>query len=316
MSAESLNAEELIVKAEIQSQLPAEEFSMGSIKENILSLMDLEGYRPLEPRKLLVNSRSMKFILKRREKEDGSFAKKLFSPLTPSDETEFMDYHEQLRSTRDDIPFEIEFRFTPFEEEESVQLRSEIIVTPAVVFHHEQVSRRDDYNVKNAVRSCKEFVRTISTEIGGIFLVEPHTLAETLEHTLDERVRSSLIDTEYGENVIKFCDQGDEALKYRLYLPALSAYIHAIEWGIITHLFEYADFDVLEKEDDASGLTYPQLVDLYKNHGDSYQTTLENLEKHKTDRRIMAHHKSGELMESHVHSVKDTLRKLLEESFR
>lgn len=316
MSAESLNADELIVKAELVTSFAENDFSLKRLHKRLRNIMDLEGYQPVEPRKPLLNTRTIKYTLKIRKKEKSTI-QNIFETLSPgTSEPEPMDYHNQLEETRDDTPYQIEFRFFPLESDEGLELRTRITVIPAVVLQHQQVARQEDYNAQNIVRSCKEFTKTIAAEFGWGFIAEPHTPARTLRTTADEEIRSTLTELEYGQKVIQFSDEGDEALKYGLDHSALASYIHAIEWTIVTHLKDVANFDVLEKEEGGPGFSYKLLVDLLEDHGESHQTTIENLKKHQTDRRIMAHHKSGKLSTSHVHSVKETLENLMEESFR
>lgn len=315
MSAGSLDADELIVKAELKREVPEEEFSMEGLHSHLKTAMDLEGYRPLEPRKSVMASRVITYVPEPTEQE-VSFSEWLQNKLPwKNDSSGDVDYIEHLRSTRDDSPFKVDLRFFPFEGDGEIEIRVRITITPAVVEKHEQVSRQKDYNKQNAVRKAKEFANTIAAEFGWQFSTEPHTPAGTLEPTIKDEVRQMLTEIEYGQKVIQFCDEGDEALKYGLDHSALASYIHGIEWCIIANVKENSDMDILEKEEGGSGFAYKLLLDLLEEHGDVHQTTLENLKKHQTDRRIMAHHKSGKLSSSHVYSVKNTLRNFIEESF-
>lgn len=316
MGADSLNADELVVKAELIGKFAEEDFSMSGLHDRLMDIMDLEGYFPEDRRKALLNTRTIRYYLKHREKEKGTIERVLGVLSSNQNEPDYMDYHDQLGTTRDDIPFEIEFRFLPLTKGEMIELRTEMTIVPAVVLHHEMVRRRDDYNAQNAVRSCKEFARTIAAEFGWMFHTEPYTPASSLRPTADDQTKLVLTDMEYGRKVIEFSDEGDEALKYGLDHSALASYIHAIEWTIIAHLKAVADFDVFEKEEGGPGFSYKLLVDLLEEHGNAHQTTIENLKKHRTDRRIMAHHKSGKLSSSHVHSVKESLKHLMEDTIR
>lgn len=316
MSAESLNADELIVKAELVTEFEEGEFAIDRTHEHLRTAMDLEGYQPIDPRKQILNSRTIKYTLKRREKSKSTVQRVKETLSFEKSEPEPMDYHRQLEETRDDLPYQIECRFFPFEQGERIELRTSLTIIPAIVLKHQQVSRQEDYNVQNAVRSCKEFARTISAELAWGFVTEPHTPAGNLRSTADDEIRPLIASLEYGTKALKFSDEGDEALKYGLDHSALASYIHAIEWTIITHLKAIADIDIPKSEGNGPGFYYGQLVDKLQNNGQVSQTTIENLRKHKTDRRIMAHHKSGKLESSHVYSVKKTLRNLLEESFR
>lgn len=316
MSAESLDADELIVKAELISEFAESEFSLNTIHRRLANIMDLEGYQPIEPRKSILNTRTIKYTQKSLKEEKSLVQRVIEGVSLKSNEPKPMDYHNQLEKTRDDVPYEVEYRFLPLENEKKIELRTRVTVTPAVVLQHQQLEPQENYNAQNIVRSCKEFTKTIAAEFGWGFIAEPHTPANTLRATADEEMRATLTELEYGQKVIQFSDEGDEALKYGLDHSALASYIHAIEWAIVAHLKDVANFDVLEKEEGGPGFSYKLLVDLLEEHGESHQTTIENLKKHQTDRRIMAHHKSGKLSTSHVHSVKETLKNLMEDSFR
>lgn len=317
MSAESLLTDELIINAEIGHEYPEDEYSIERVHERLRRIMELEGYRPVKPEKTLLNKRTIKYTI-RRPREDPALFTRIVDSLTPGRKSEGKpeDYHDHLARTRDDQPYRIEFKFFPLAKDGMVDLRARITVRPAVVEQHQQVERQEDYNTRNIVRTCKEFTKTIAAELGWRFVTAPHTPAESLRSTINSEIRTVIDQAEYGSKIIQFADEGDEALKYGLDYSALASYIHAIEWCIITYLkMEDEEFDVIEKEGNDPGLGYSQLVDELEKHTSIHQTTIENLRKHKTDRRIMAHHKSGKLSESHVHSVKDTLRNLIQESF-
>lgn len=316
MSAESLNADELIVKAEFIAEYPKDEFSLYRVHDRVLRVMELEGYTPRDPRDVIMSRRAITFLLKPREKEREGLWKNLSNSFSHSSDLEMMDYHEQLGSTADSTLFQVQLRFYPSEYDDKIRLRIEANIIPAVVRQHEQVRHRSDYNPQNVVRSCKEFARTLAVEFGWIFYVEPYTPAHALKETIDENLRGGLVDMLYGQKVVQFADDADQAFKYDLRHSALASYIIAVEWMMIAHLKTVGDLDVIEKENGVPGFNYGMLLGYMKDHGKAHQITLENLEKHRTDRHVMAHHKDGSLSYSHVHSVKDTLKHLIEETIQ
>lgn len=314
MGSQSLNSDELIVKGELAAEHSKDEFSLKKIHRILSEIMDEEGFIPINPAKEAFNRRTIKYILKSRKKDKSawdSFTEWL-SPTVSQPEP--MDRLEQLKRTRDDTPYEVHFRFLPLVKGDMIDLRTEMTIIPTIVRHHQQIQHREDYNKKNAIRSGKEFFRTIQAEFGWQILTEPHTPANALRPTLPEEAREPLFSLKYGKKVIQFCDEGDEAMKYGLHHSALASYIHAIEWSIIVHLNDVGGIDTIENEENG-GFAYTLLVDLLEEHGRATQTTIENLRKHKTDRRIMAHHKSGKLSKSHVQSVKKTVEFLTDELF-
>lgn len=183
--------------------------------------------------------------------------------LQLTDESLYRDHYIQnLTRLRDDLTFRIRFRIIPIRIGDDDGFQIDATAEPAVYHKHEQISRREDFNAQNAVRSAKEKLEDIATEMGWETRREPHTKAETLRETVTNQVRRRLKETKYGNYVVELVDEGDEALRYQLLHPALSSYIHAIEWAIICYREAEQGEDLVEKETTGEfGYNYGQLID-------------------------------------------------------
>jgi hypothetical protein len=317
MSADSLNANELVVEAEYFKPARNGSISMSRVHEQLRSQMKLDQYWPENPQRAALNPKTITYVRIMDEAEKTRLWRlKRWLNLTNEAELERENYIDNLRRLRDDLPFILRFRFIPIEFEDNNGLLIEIKSEPAVLHKHEQIDRVENYNAQNAIRRGKEQLEDVAVELGWETIREPHTTAENLEDTLNREIRNHLRETKYGNYVIELIDEGDEALRYQLLHPALSSYIHAIEWAIICYLEdERIDDLVAEEISDEFGYYYGQLINkIPEGHGVS-QKTREELEQFKTYRRWMGHHKSGELTESNVATVKDRLRILTEELF-
>jgi hypothetical protein len=279
--------------------------------------MQRQGYTAKNPEKPIIGSKSIKYILSPIVPKKG-VGQKFREKLGLADEGEFKreSYLDSLNRLRDDVPFQLRFRFQPIAVDDRGGVHIEVKAEPAVYHKHEQLSRQSDYNSQNVIRTCKEEVRDIAAELGWELWREPHTTAETLRETLQPDVRENLKSTKYGGQVMQLTDEGDDAFRYQLYHPALSSYIHAIEWAIICYLEEEeADDLIMQEQEDGFGYYYGQIIDKIGDKGIVSQKTSEDLERFNTDRRWMGHHKSGELTEANVATVKQRLEILLEELF-
>lgn len=98
---------------------------------------------------------------------------------------------------------------------------------------------------------------------------------------LTSAIRKYLGKTKYGDEVIKHITDGDKCYRNSLWFPALTMYIHAIEWAAITYLETEAGLDVIEKE--REGVRYylasgeHSLVDELSEHVEVDQKTLSQM---------------------------------------
>lgn len=93
-------------------------------------------------------------------------------------------------------------------------------------------------------------------------------------------------------------------------------YVHAIEWAIITYLEDQEDFDVIEKENQGEYFYLagkkPNLLDELRKHVEIDQKTIERIEElNRSERRWMAHHRSGETLQGDVDAVRSRLGALI-----
>lgn len=224
----------------------------------------------------------------------------------------------KLRGTRGDHPYRVKFRFVRREWDSGEKgYIVEVVCIPAIREKIDQLEGNyEETNPKSAVRSCKTELRDIATEMGFTILSTPATPAEYHQATLNTELRKRLQEIEYGNQVIHFADDADEALRYSLIRPALSAYFHGIEWAIIVYILETEDRDIIKDEEYGRGKGFLNLVEDLKATGQVPQTTIDELESMNTERIWMAHHKSGNVSEISVQRVKQRFSILLEELFR
>jgi hypothetical protein len=222
-----------------------------------------------------------------------------------------------LRKTRDNFPYRIKFRFIPITwEDRDEGYKIEVESIPALSEKLDRLTVEfENPNIKSAVRTNKSELRDISTEMGFLTLREPFTRAENHQDTLDSPLREQLQEYKYGPSVVHFVDDADEALRYSLTRPALSAYVHGIEWAIICHVEDSENRDLMEEEGYGRGKGFTELIDIVQETGEVSQTTYEALDEMKTERIWMAHHKSGRVSEAEVRRVKQRLSIMLEELF-
>lgn len=224
---------------------------------------------------------------------------------------------ENLRETRDDRPYVITFRFIPVQWEngdEGYSVEMEAIPTLS-----EKMERLDgdfsDASPERAVRKGKRELRNIATEVGFATAREPFTRSENYRDTLTSHLRQELQGYQYGDSVVNFTDEGDEAFRYSLFRPALCGYVHAIEWAIICYIEHTEGRDIIEEEGYGRGPGFPNLIDEIEGTGAVTQTTSDTLRDFNDERIWMAHHKSGPVTDIDVHRVKQRHGILLEELF-
>ncbi|MDB2261385.1 hypothetical protein PM035_10510 [Halorubrum ezzemoulense] len=224
---------------------------------------------------------------------------------------------EALKQLRDDHPYRVKFRFIPTSWENGDEgYVVEVECIPALRDKLDRLGGSfEDTNLKGTVRTCKSELRDIATEVGFSTLREPFTRAENHEPTLEQHLRKQLQEYEYGSYVTQFADDADEALRYSLTRPAISAYVHGIEWAIICYLAEVENRDLIEEEGYGRGKGFKGLISEIEDTGQVKQVTSEALRQMNTERVWMAHHKEGEISEVEVRRVKQRFSILLEELF-
>lgn len=143
-----------------------------------------------------------------------------------------------------------------------------------------------------------------------------------LEKIINPDLKETLETTKHGSEIVKHFREGDECFRNNLLHPALSSYIHALEWTLITRL-EIEGKDVIEEEENGNFYHFAggrsNLLDSVKNckgiQIDQKTTSfIESLNK--AQRRWMAHHKTGETLPTDVKSIRGRLKWLLSKWFK
>lgn len=283
--------------------------------ENSESLMDIFG----------PTQRRMAFRLRVPEPESSIIyrVKGALNKLSQRAEEQLFREHffEWLEGKRNDVPFEFRFHFWEDEPEDGVEgYDVEVVAKPVLLQKVQQgFFKTDDESVEEtdievAVATCKQRITEVMNAFGIQPYMPPHTEAEFLEHTLTNAQRELLQDSEYGRYTIDFIDEGDEALRNGLYNASMSCYIHGIEWVIIDYFQREKDEDLVEQEKQGKELYYFRDLVNRLDETPASQKTIDRLaQMNANERRWIAHHKSGQAMESDVRRVQDPLQVLLSE---
>lgn len=137
---------------------------------------------------------------------------------------------------------------------------------------------------------------------------------------LSEGVRRYLQQTKYGDEVVSHLRDGDDCYRHSLWFPALTMYIHAIEWAAISFLEAEARTDIIEQE--RNGVRYylaggqHSIVDELENHSSVDQKTISIINNiNRVERRWVAHHKSGQTHRDDVDALRSRLETLVDSLF-
>jgi len=313
MPKQSLDPDEIEVEAELYFIQDDGNPSLNSAQIQLTDVMARRGYGVLHQ-----GERVWEYIFQNPQPSPG-FLWRLKRKVGFADETNKTAEQsiEALKQLRNNQPYRIKFRFIPTSWENGDEgCVVEVECIPALRDKLDRLSGDfQDTDPKSAVRTCKSELRDIATEVGFSTLREPFTRAENHEPTLDQHLRKQLQEYKYGSYVTQFTDDADEALRYSLIRPAISAYVHGIEWAIICYIAEMENRDMLEEEGYGRGKGFKSLISEIEGTGQVKQTTSEALRQMNTERVWMAHHKEGEVSEIEVRRVKQRFSILLEELF-
>jgi len=174
------------------------------------------------------------------------------------------------------------------------------------------VQHGDTPEDRENLEKLQDFTRKVANEFEEREEVNIDPLKDTLRKNIQEG--------KYGNEVLDHLDDGDQCLKSGLLHPALSSYIHAIEWGAITTLSDDGIVDIIEQEKDGDYYYFAKggknILSIIEESYDIDQKTVERIESmNRAERRWMAHHKSGEVLEDEVLAVRSRLVTFLDQLF-
>lgn len=134
-------------------------------------------------------------------------------------------------------------------------------------------------------------------------------------------IRMVLQQMKYGGEVLSHINDGDKCYRKRLWFPALSMYIHAIEWAVIAYLEDVKGLDVIEEE--RNGARYylaggeHSLLDELTEVAEVDQKTISVISQvNSVERRWVAHHKSGDTYQDDVDAIRTRLKTVVEDLFK
>jgi hypothetical protein len=141
---------------------------------------------------------------------------------------------------------------------------------------------------------------------------------ESPKRVITDDIHRNIAEKKYGHEVIKHTQEGDICVENDLHHLAISSYIHAIEWAIISFLEDKEGKDIIEEE--KSGKYYnfaggqrSLLKELNKIRDIDQKTISKINSMNRAERRWMAHHKSGEVLPEEVTAIRARLRSILNE---
>lgn len=322
-----IDPDELIVKADYFLPVDHDEQVLSRIKRLFAETLLQDGYRQVDPD---INpfgpaTRTQTFQLEIQVSDPPLWfrIRKRLGLTTDAQETEMRTdkYMEKIGQKRPDIPFEIELHFrtiTLQDDEEGYEVM--VIARPMLLQlqHHQLLSEDEEYDVKSAVTTTKHRIKRYMRKVEAQTFREPYTEAELLETALASEYRDVLRETAYGRTAVQYIDEGDMCFQRENLHAALSCYIHAIEWTIIDYLNRTGDVDVIEHEQEDTDVYYgyQTLVDKIRNDTPTTQRTMNFLDKlNGAERRWIAHHKSGDTVESDVDNVRERVFVLIDELY-
>ena len=319
------NAEELIVKAQYFFPIEPTEDNLRRIQNRLAQIMMEEGFHTDDaPFPYLTLDRTMEFVKippagenTRWEnlKERLGFGQEDNPRERLADRNEFLD---GLGRLVDDVPFRIVFRFKTFHGEEVEGYEVFVESTPALLQKYRQLQPHPDYsyNIDNVVDWNKREIKRILGRLELEPTHGPYTEAEALDTRLLESTVNQLSEHQYGQAAVQYINEGDQCLQQSLLNAALSCYIQGIEWVILYYKATEEDEDLVEKQQrgEISPVYFKDLVEEISEDTAASQKTISKLNNfNSTERRWVAHHKSGQLERQDVENVRSTLLRLTDE---
>lgn len=223
---------------------------------------------------------------------------------------------ENIKTRRNDLPHLIDFTFTPYEYSGKEGYKIEVISEPFALLKSNTNVLENGVDKEKIVHTNKKTIRRIMNSVGAQALREPYTESELIDSVIHDGEREVIERLPYGKYILLYSDEGDKCMKYSLYHSALSCYIHAIEWCIISYLKSEDELDVIEQEmEESNYYNFHNLVEELQEHSASVsQKTLDKMEEmNKSERRWIAHHKTGTITSDDVQGVKNILQKLIDD---
>lgn len=175
-------------------------------------------------------------------------------------------------------------------------------------------SRKKPAGFENT-ENLQDFLDFLNQFVSGFSSKESADMTE-LKSIISMETRGKISDFKYGEEILKHLRDGDSCLKLGYNHSALSSYIHAIEWSLISVLKENEDKDIIKEEKEGSLYYFagknPNLVDKVDEKVGLDQKTHSKLKEiNRVQRRWSAHHKSGQINEADLRSLRSRIQSLV-----
>lgn len=140
-----------------------------------------------------------------------------------------------------------------------------------------------------------------------------------LEPLISDNIQTRLENLQHSEEILTHISEGDASFREGRNHLALSSYIHAFEWTAIAFL-QTKGIDIIEREMEGNYYHFAggdsNLLDELRKVADIDQLTISKLKSmNRAERRWMAHHKKGELLNSEVKAIRDRLGQFIKDLF-
>lgn len=217
-------------------------------------------------------------------------------------------YHDQLRSIIEKAPVKITCDIKT--DENTQEYIIAVRAVPACVWQKDQQGQDYMSSSSEIISHSRQKIQTIISKVGAEHVKWDKPVAKTREILSTVR-RNQLKDFEYGNYIIVYLSAGNELFVKDYFHAALSSYIHCIEWIIIAYLAEKQSTNLLEAEKErGERYSYYTLVDRVKPELD--QITYDKLKDfNSSERRWIAHHKSGKVHDHDLERVRIIIKELV-----
>ncbi|ELZ87485.1 hypothetical protein C453_04004 [Haloferax elongans ATCC BAA-1513] len=209
-------------------------------------------------------------------------------------------HRKELNSNQDSLVVEVESDRIELRLQSSSHISAYIPVSTEKRNSKEQ----NNHNIKNLYKLLEKFITYYELE----------TYAEELPVLFDDNQLDKMSSSKYGKEVITHLKEGDKCFTLDMYIPALSSYVHAIEWSIISYLESEKNIDIIQKEkENGNPYYFSDLLGTLTSNSPIDQKSISRLEKiNSAERRWMAHHKEGPTRFKDVKRVREDLGELLQ----
>lgn len=174
-------------------------------------------------------------------------------------------------------------------------------------------STADNYLYKEISEDRKNYNKLLKLFQGTLEYLE--LVKYSMKVGIDLNQFNYLNKFEYGEEILKHLLDCAKCMEHGILHPALSSFVHAIEWALITGL-KVKGKDIIKEEVEKKKRYYNLLDLIEESHrqgiiSDKMYDRLKNFNQ--TQRRWAAHHKTGDMIGKDIKDVTELFEELMKE---